>query len=337
MTVEHSFSDSMGSWQLMLGISLCLLTVAPYATASLGDSTRYHHSCLDTCSRANCSSDEKIATFKESQPLPERLLFWSCEEDCKYMCMWKTVARFHENGLATPQFYGKWPFHRFLGMEEPASAIFSLFNFAAHAWMQLRLRREVPREAPMLRVWQVYGLVSFNTWFWSLVFHSHDVNFTEKMDYLCAFSVVCFNLAACLIRARITRTFSAASTAGVAALLAVFVAHVYTMAAIRFDYGLNMRVNIAVGAVNSVLWLTWAAYSRRRLRHAWRCAAGVLLFDLTVLLEILDFEPFLTTFDSHALWHLSTVPVHIVWYGFVIDDCQHLHDIAKKEEQKKLA
>ena len=42
------------------------------------------------------------------------------------------------------QFHGKWPFHRFLGMQEPASVLFSLLNLLAHDYGISRLREGVP-------------------------------------------------------------------------------------------------------------------------------------------------------------------------------------------------
>ena len=36
--------------------------------------------------------------------------------------------------------------------------------------------------------------VSFNTWIWSIVFHTRDIRFTEIMDYLSAFSMILFSV-----------------------------------------------------------------------------------------------------------------------------------------------
>ena len=57
--------------------------------------------------------------------------------------------------------------------------------------------------------------------------------------------------------------------------------------------------------------------------------------DASVLLELLDFAPLLWTLDSHALWHLTTAPIHLVWYDFVIRDCAHL--ARQRDEYKRLA
>ena len=126
----------------------------------------------------------------------------------------------------------QWPFTRILGIQEPASVIFSVFNFIAHYVMIRQFRREVRRNSPMYWLWHAYALVSarfplanfvwlpdqyyiFNTllifcvvflqvclncWFWSCVFHTRDTPFTEKMDYFSAFSAVLFSFYAMIVR-----------------------------------------------------------------------------------------------------------------------------------------
>ncbi len=65
-----------------------------------------------------------------------------------------------------------------------------------------------------------------------------------------------------------------------------------------------------------------------------QAALAVLLLNVTVLLELLDFAPLLWTFDSHSLWHASTAPIHFVWYSFLIDDAVFLEE-RKGTENKK--
>jgi hypothetical protein len=57
----------------------------------------------------------------------------------------------------------------------------------------------------MFVVWAGYGLVSVNTWLWSAVFHARDSDFTERMDYYCAFSVITYSLMAFLLRLLLDR------------------------------------------------------------------------------------------------------------------------------------
>ena len=114
----------------------------------------------------------------------------------------------------------------------------------------------------------------------------------------------------------------------------MFLRHVYNMGFVHFDYGYNMKLNVAVGALNSVCWLVWCYRKRERLRHVRSCAYAVLLLNASVLLELLDFAPLLWVLDSHALWHATTAPIHFVWYDFVIKDCLYL---ARQADYKRLA
>ena len=49
--------------------------------------------------------------------------------------------------------------------------------------------------------------------------------------------------------------------------LYVFSGHIYNMAFVNFDYGWNMKVNIGVGAVNSLCWIAWTAWKWSEQRH----------------------------------------------------------------------
>ncbi len=71
--------------------------------------------------------------------------------------------------------------------------------------------------------------------------------------------------------------------------------------------------------------------------HFFKAALAVLLLNASVLLELLDFAPLLWTFDSHALWHATTAPVHFIWYSFLIDDALFLMAERKIREEKKTA
>ncbi len=61
------------------------------------------------------------------------------------------------------------------------------------------------------------------------------------------------------------------------------------------------------------------------------------MLNVTVLLELLDFPPLLWTFDSHALWHASTAPVHFLWYSFLIEDGRRTMAEEKAKDVKKTA
>lgn len=59
----------------------------------------------------------------------------------------------------------QWPFVRVLGMQEPASVIFSVLNGLAHLCI-LRYRQFVPSSTPMYYVWHMASIVSSNLLLW---------------------------------------------------------------------------------------------------------------------------------------------------------------------------
>ena len=63
---------------------------------------------------------------------------------------------------ASPLF-SQWPFVRWLGMQEPASAIFSLMNLMCHMVMLRRFMTLVPQHAPLYWLWITYARVSFSS------------------------------------------------------------------------------------------------------------------------------------------------------------------------------
>lgn len=60
-----------------------------------------------------------------------------------------------------PYFIFQWPFKRLLGVQEPAAAFSSLLNFAANAYMFIKIRKEFPvRDMPLVLFWHVFAYVS---------------------------------------------------------------------------------------------------------------------------------------------------------------------------------
>jgi hypothetical protein len=41
------------------------------------------------------------------QPLYLKITKWSCQDECRYDCMWKTVEAFSNRNWDIPQFHGK--------------------------------------------------------------------------------------------------------------------------------------------------------------------------------------------------------------------------------------
>ncbi|KAG8929072.1 hypothetical protein FRC02_006047 [Tulasnella sp. 418] len=114
--------------------------------------------------------------------------------------------------------------------------------------------------------------------------------------------------------------------------LFTLLAHVFYLTVLpRFDYTYNMAFNITLAALYSLLWLCYSLpislirrypYSPPSYRpaFAWKPGAIVLLTACAMSLELLDFPPWNRILDAHALWHLSTVPIVLMWYNFFADD-----------------
>lgn len=149
------------------------------------------------------------------------ILLWSCHDECVYRCMWRTTNAFVAREWSVPQFYGKWPFKRFFGIQEPASVLFSFLNLIVHWKMLRKFRDDVRSDSPMYYVWHVFCAVrafirshhphdSFefhlrfqiciNGWMCSIIFHTRDFPLTELLDYGFAYSMVLANFCCMLLR-----------------------------------------------------------------------------------------------------------------------------------------
>ncbi|XP_026329460.1 post-GPI attachment to proteins factor 3 [Hyposmocoma kahamanoa] len=292
--------------------------------SSAGDRSPFYQRCVNNCVNQNCTSDGKFtAEATDNQDAWCKLLQWSCKDECRYACMWNTVAAFQERGLQIPMFHGKWPFKRFLGIQEPASAFFSLLNLVSHTYMFLKIyfdERFSVKETPMLKFWFIFFVICAHAWLWSIIFHSRDTPITEFMDYACALSMVLSLLMAAIVR--ILYSTKVICILLIFMMLTYFADHVrYLYEGMlygRIDYEYNMTVNVISGATGAIVWLVWALWSERRGRtYAWRVAAFTVLSGLALLLELADFAPLLHALDAHALWHLATVPLPSLFYRLV--------------------
>ncbi|KAJ6643261.1 Post-GPI attachment to proteins factor 3 [Pseudolycoriella hygida] len=247
------------------------------------------------------------------QDFVNELLFWSCSDECSYHCMWRTTNAFISRNWEVPQFYGKWPFKRFLGMQEPASVLFSIFNSLSHCWMIRRFRQFVRKDSPMFYVWHVFFVICFNGWIWSAVFHTRDFPITELCDYSFAYSIV---LSACclMVLRMIHRTSRIVRTSFGIVSLFYFINHFSHLSTGSFDYDYNMKANVATGVISGIGWIIWYIFQRKKRPYAWKILAFQLLAACSLLLELNDFPPVFWTFDAHSLWHLSTAPLTVLLY-----------------------
>ncbi|KAJ0180233.1 hypothetical protein K1T71_003637 [Dendrolimus kikuchii] len=289
--------------------------------SSNGDRSIIYQNCLRNCIFDNCTDvDDKFKSNQVIQDVWSKIFMWSCSDECKYQCMWQTVDAFQERLGIVPKFYGKWPFVRVLGAQEPASAFASILNLATNVYMYSKMRMLFPvRSTPLVLFWHVFAIICMNAWIWSMIFHIKDTPFTEFMDYVCALSMVGALFVAAVVRVFYGRRNLTLLT--LAYPLFYFANHVTYLYTGRVDYDFNMKVNIFYGVTGSLIWLTWACYHFiRGAGYMWRLVAFTTLSGVTLALEVFDFPPLGDVWDAHAIWHLSTAPLPLLFYKFVIDD-----------------
>ena len=175
-----------------------LLLAAVLVTASSGDRAREFGDCVVACQSQRCEQ------FEALKSLSLKITRWTCTDDCKYTCMHDITDKAVTAGRGIQQYYGKWPFWRFAGMQEPASVMFSLFNLWSHFIGYKQVRRKVSASHPMRPFYLLWSILSMNAWFWSAIFHTRgvllvglrrrcvtnsdsiDTPVTEKLDYFSA-------------------------------------------------------------------------------------------------------------------------------------------------------
>ncbi|GAA5988684.1 hypothetical protein JCM11641_006503 [Rhodosporidiobolus odoratus] len=354
---------------------------------------------LCTPSSTFASSDFPSPLFTS---FPSSSLLWGCPATCSYACSSHLTDLALSLSPASPsvpsslqglppgrqvQFHGKWPFHRLdltstfpfsipplrwavyliPAAQEPLSVLFSLGNLWAH-WVGLTALRRLASSGRMAEgrtlaiCYAAYAVSGVAAWVASTLFHTRDVDWTERADYFGAAGTMVVGLWSGVVRVqgwyaplgRGKALSSPSSQRRVAlaftlACALVYLLHVAYLASLpRFNYSYNMRFNVLIALSTILLWSAWSVrqarlpspsnFSRRQLssypsaRARFRAPHYLTpLFPLIALptltaLELLDFPPVslglgsLRLLDAHALWHLSTIPVVMAWYQFLIAD-----------------
>ena len=146
-------------------LCLILLTCTPFVLASAGDRAQIFQNCVPVC----------LHYLEEGRcdiPALFRLAGWTCTDDCKYKCMRFITDDAVGKNEPILQYYGKWPFTRHAGMQEPASVAFSVMNMIAHLYGARVISRRVPQGHPMRLYYLIWSYISINAWIWSSIFHT---------------------------------------------------------------------------------------------------------------------------------------------------------------------
>ncbi|XP_053214023.1 post-GPI attachment to proteins factor 3-like [Panonychus citri] len=350
---------------LQLFVFLSSLNFIGHVKGSVGDHLSYYRKCLTDCLSSNCSNQEELEKFWTNQPVHLNLTLWSCEEECKYQCQWSTIdfllveLELERNLL--PQFHGKWTFYRFFGIQEPASALFSLLNLVTTylAWTRYakRILQESPSDDldkgftvgnivdPYFKVTTIGAILSMNAWLWSTVFHSRDTLLTERLDYFSAFSTVLFSFYAIVVRMidehlDLPGKRSTIHTSLLLPFISYYLYHVYYLIFVQFDYAFNMKANLVAGFSSSLLWLIWAykrlatiPMSQLKDHHIVKCVISILLVNCLLIFEINDFPPIYFILDAHSIWHFGTICLPFLWFSFL--EKEALEGQAKKKPERE--
>ncbi|GAB2215966.1 hypothetical protein Droror1_Dr00023731 [Drosera rotundifolia] len=302
----------------------------------------FTRNCVQLCEKTGCVKDNcfQQCNFTSSgdrldggqylqEPLYLQWKQWDCHSDCRYHCMLSREEERQRLGHKPAKYHGKWPFLRIYGIQEPVSVAFSALNLAMHfhGWISFfiliyyKLALEDNRKAfyEFTGLWHIYGMLAMNSWFWSAVFHSRDVDLTEKLDYSSAVALLGYSLILAILRVFNVK-IEAARVMISAPLIAFTTTHILYLNFYTFDYGLNMKVCVTMAVVQLLLWFFWAAITRHPSR--WKLMVVVGGGALAMLLEIYDFPPYKGLVDAHALWHATTIPLTCLWWSFIKDDAE---------------
>lgn len=323
-------------------LALSLLSLALRLHASAGDADPIYKTCVEQCQQTGCVGENCFQHCKFSsdgkpvdgpwylqEPLYLQWKQWDCRSDCSYHCMLTREEEREKLGAKPIKYHGKWPFRRVYGLQEPVSVALSALNLAIqfHGWVsffilvyyKLPLRSNKKTYYEYTGFFHIYGILSMNSWFWNTVFHSRDVELTERLDYSSAVALLGFSLILAIARAFDMRD-EAGRVMVAAPVIAFVITHILYLNFFNLDPGLNMKVCLAMGLAQYLIWGIWGAVSCHPSRSKlWVVSLGGVV---AMLLEIYDLPPYQALVDAHALGHAITIPLAYIWWSFVKDDAE---------------
>ncbi|KAH7428377.1 hypothetical protein KP509_10G089500 [Ceratopteris richardii] len=310
---------------------------------SPGNTDPLYRSCIEKCEvtgcvNGQCFSNCKVVVNGDSSELLQSKcpydawMQWNCTSECRYQCMILREAERQREGQLPVKYFGKWPFKRVLGLQEPISVAFSVANLAVHVYgltsflylLHLVLpRRPQGNRGPYYEYgfpWTVFGIACVNYWIWSAVFHARDSIPGEKLHHSSAVGLLGISLIVAIIRAFSLRI--EATQVMVAAPIIAFVStHILYLNFYDFDSGWNMKVCVILGVLQLALWPIWAVYFSHPSRlKVWFV---VLVGAMSMCLQIIDFSPIWGWVDACALWQGCMVPLTWLWWSFIKDDASY--------------
>ncbi|KAF3321314.1 post-GPI attachment to proteins factor 3-like protein [Carex littledalei] len=311
--------------------------------ATQGDADPLYIECIDQCEKTGALKESSVKHCKASsdsfpsdepwykqEPLYVQWKEWNCKSECRYQCMMQREKERGELGLEPVKYHGKWLFKRASVFQEPLSAILSALTLLMqfNGWLsffllvhyKLPLRPETRKTYyEFTGLWHIYGIFSMNAWFWSSIYHSRYADWTEKSYYSSAVALLGFSLIVTIIRAFNVRV-EASRVMVAAPLLAFLTTHILYLNFYQLDYSLNMKVCIAMGTAQLLIWAIWGSITRHpSSAKLWMITIGGII---AIILEIYDFPPYMGYADAHAFCLLLAIPLSYLWWSFVKEDAE---------------
>ena len=142
-------------WIACCVVFMLLFSSTPRASASRGDKLGSFRICL-----SNCSNSCDLNRYPGVLPLYLRLFGWSCEDECKYQCMFTVTELRVKRHQPILQFYGKVGLYR-----DGTNCGMDLFpNEGFHFAMSL-LSISNPKQKPRYRAKRKYKqTLGYSTW-----------------------------------------------------------------------------------------------------------------------------------------------------------------------------
>lgn len=301
-----------------------ILLASPIQTSN-GNNQEDYRECLMRCREAEGCSKR---FFPLGQSLVNKIFLWDCTSECQYNCMWITEANNLQKKLPTVQYYGKWPFLRLFGMQEPASAILSIGNLGAHLYGYYYIYKEgLEGKASNWFLHEALKLnfvISVNAWLWSSVFHSRDLWWTMWLDYFSAIALLFVGVGFAICRT--IRIRDHRRQVFIFFLLALYYTrHLYGMIFVNFNFGWNMKVAMFAALTITFLYIFWSCIHliAGKRSHSKYALSACLLGLAAASFELFDFSPIGYILDAHACWHAATIPIILLWYIFYRDDARY--------------
>ncbi|RKF79330.1 Protein PER1-like protein [Golovinomyces cichoracearum] len=314
---------------------LCVILVffTLRASSSFGDRLPEFQHCLDTRELQEWGEFNSYALLSSKAHLTKlaflhRVLLWNCDSECDYTCQHIITNQRTAAGKAVVQFHGKWPFYRFLGIQEPFSVLFSMLNFLAHHNGLSKIRARIPASYSLRRFYVIFAYSGMASWVFSMIFHTRDYALTEQLDYLAAGGSVLYGLYYTPIRIfRIDlegKRSKSILRAWTILCISMYMSHVIYMKLYKWDYRYNILANVIVGITQNAMWSWFSVRRYQQSGQFWAIWPGIVVtwVILAMSLELMDFPPLWGYLDAHSLWHLGTVGPTIIWYNFLIKDAQ---------------